>query len=136
MPEVDPFGAERSVATASDASQALVILARELYWAGDPISRTPTDAGSVRERLHTFSHRLRVEAREMYPSSETSLDRSPRLRRRVKRRLWFGIRFATLRYDRLLAELAELNAQLADRVATLERELERRGDRDDARDEP
>jgi hypothetical protein len=106
-------------------SDALAILARELYWAGDPGARTPIDTGSVRERLHSFAHRLRIEARETYPSSETGLDRSPRLRRRTKRGLWYGIRFATLRYDRLLAELAELNAQLAQRLAETERELER-----------
>ena len=117
---------------------ALSSLARELYWAGDPLVGTPTDAGSVRERLHSFSHRLRIEGNEIYPGSEIGLDRSRRLRRRAKRRLWYAIRFATLRYDRLLAELAELNAQLADRVATLERQVQDgRGDHDDApRDDP
>jgi hypothetical protein len=123
--EVDPSHAAASGRAFGDASDALELLTRELYWAGDPGARTPIDTGSVRERLHSFAHRLRIEAREMYPSSETGLDRSPRLRRRTKRGLWYGIRFATLRYDRLLAELAELNAQLAQRLAEAERELER-----------
>lgn len=115
----------RSDRPTRDPSDALALLARELYWAGDPLSRTPVDMGSVRERLHSFAHRLRVEARELYPSSEAGLDRSPRLRRRTKRGLWYVSRFATLRYDRLLAELAELNVQLAERLAEVERELER-----------
>lgn len=104
---------------------ALTILARELYWAGDPITRRARDTGSVREQLQSFAHRLRVEGRELYPSSEAGLDRSPRMRRRAKRGLWRLGRFATFRYDRLLAELAELNAQLAERLADVERELER-----------
>lgn len=123
--EVDPLGPGRAGRATSDASDALALLARELYWAGDPVARSLIDAGSVRERLHSFAHRMRIEARELYPSSETGLDRSPRLRRRTKRGLWHLSRFATIRYDRLLAELAEVNAQLAERVAEAERELER-----------
>ena len=111
---------------------ALTILARELYWAGDPITRRARDTVSVREQLQSFAHRLRVEGRERYPSSEAGLDRSPRMRRRAKRGLWRLGRFATSRYDRLLAELAELNAQLAERLAEVERELEHeRSERDD-----
>jgi hypothetical protein len=118
-----PAGGSRRTGVRSD--DALTILARELYWAGDPAARAGVDTGSVRERLHSFAHRLRIEARELYPSSESGLDRAPRLRRRTKRGLWYVFRFATLRYDRLLAELAELNAQLAERLAEAERELER-----------
>lgn len=133
--EGDRSPGSRSVRATGDASDALSILARELYWAGDPVARTALDTGSVRERLHSFAHRLRVEARELYPSSETGLDRSPRLRRRTKRGLWYLNRFATLRYDRLLAELAELNVQLAERLAETERALERlRAERDDPED--
>jgi hypothetical protein len=121
--EGDPVGP--GAAVTSDASDALSILSRELYWAGDPVVRAPRDTGSVRERLHTFAHRMRIEAREGYPSSEPGLDHAPRLRRRVKRRLWQLNRFSTQRYDRLLGELADLNAQLAERLAETERELER-----------
>lgn len=124
-PEVEPLGPSRTGIGTGDGSDALTVLARELYWAGDPVARALIDTGSVRERLHSFAHRLRIEARELYPSSETGLDRSRRLRRRTKRGLWYLSRFATMRYDRLLAELAELNAQLAERLAEAERELER-----------
>ena len=126
-----PTAARTANAGASD--DALTILARELYWAGDPITRRARDTGSVREQLQSFAHRLRVEGRELYPSSEAGLDRSPRVRRRAKRGLWRLGRFATYRYDRLLAELAELNAQLAERLAEAERELER--ERSDRRDD-
>jgi hypothetical protein len=126
-----PAAAPRSGAAASDAIEAL---ARELYWVGGATTRIAADAGSLRERLQTFAHRLRVDAMELYPSSEMGLEPSPRIRRRFKRVLWHLGRFATLRYDRMLAELAELNAQLAERLAETERELERlraeRGDRD------
>jgi hypothetical protein len=116
---------EGSVRTEGRLDDALTVLSRELYWAGDPVAGAASDTGSVRERLHSFAHRLRIESRELYPSSESGLDRSPRLRRRTKRGLWYVFRFATYRYDRLLAELAELNAQLAERLAEAERELER-----------
>jgi hypothetical protein len=122
---VDPSTAGGSDRTGGRLDDALTVLARELYWAGDPVARAASDTGSVRERLHSFAHRLRIESRELYPSSESGLDRSPRLRRRTKRGLWYVFRFATYRYDGLLAELAELNAQIADRLAETERELQR-----------
>jgi hypothetical protein len=106
-------------------SDALTILARELYWAGDARTSRPRDTASLREQLQSFALRLRVEGREVFPSSEIGLDPDPRLRRRAKRAVWRFGRFATYRYDRLLAELAELNTQLAERLAEAERELER-----------
>src|SRR5687768_12739656 len=90
VPVAADLSAAASGRAVGDESDALAILARELFWAGDPGARTPIDTGSVRERLHSFAHRLRIEARETYPSSETGLDRSPRLRRRTKRGLWYG----------------------------------------------
>jgi hypothetical protein len=124
----------RPAPSGDDVTDALTILARELYWAGGPISRSPIDTGSLRERLHGFAQRMRIEALERYPSSEPGLDRARRLRRRTKRGLWYVFRFATLRYDRLLGELAELNVQLAERLAETERALERL--RGDGSDEP
>jgi hypothetical protein len=92
------------------------------------------DTGAVLEQLQTFANRLRLDSTELYPFSEVGLDRAPRLRRRVKRAIWRTGRFTTLRYDRMLAELAELNVRLAERLVETERELERlrteRGDRD------
>jgi hypothetical protein len=133
MPGRLATGAESPTAASESTlgrADALTVLAREMYWAGDPVKRRARDTGSIREQLQSFAHRLRVEGRELYPSSEAGLDRSPRLRRRAKRGLWRLGRFATFRYDRLLAELAELNGQLAERLADVERELEReRSDR-------
>jgi hypothetical protein len=113
---------------------ALEALARELYWEGAATTRIRMDTGAVREQLQTFANRLRLDSTELYPFSEVGLDRAPRLRRRVKRAIWRVGRFTTLRYDRMLAELAELSVQLAERLVETERELERlraeRGDRD------
>jgi hypothetical protein len=39
--------------------------------------------------------------------------------------VWRGTRFATRRYDRLLAELAELDATVAERLVTAEEEIAR-----------
>jgi hypothetical protein len=119
-------------ATPGGTGDALAILARELYWAAGPRASTTLDTGSVRERLNSFAHRMQVESRELYPATEPMLDPDGRLRRKAKRAIWHRIRFATFRYDRLIAELAELNAQLAERLATAERELDRlRADRPD-----
>ena len=43
----------------------------------------------------------------------------------IKLTLWRLTRFSTMRYDRLLADLAEMNAQLARRLFDTEEELAR-----------
>jgi len=110
-------GSDRSDETASS-------LAREIYWAkeGDP---PPTDLDSIRDRLDDFAHRMRVEQRQLVPIGETLLGSAAGWKRAIKLALWRVTRFSTMRYDRLLAELAALNGELAHRLQETEEELAR-----------
>ena len=110
-------GSDRSDETASS-------LAREIYWAkeGDP---PPTDLDSIRDRLDDFAHRMRVEQRQLVPIGETFLGSAAGWKRTIKLALWRVMRFSTMRYDRLLAELAALNGELAHRLQETEEELAR-----------
>jgi hypothetical protein len=109
-------------------------LAREVYWAGDGVSPVPADLGLLGERLEAFAHQLRVEQRQVVPADRTLLGSSVGWKHGIKLTLWRLTRFSTMRYDRMLADLAEMNAQLARRVfdteeelARLREDLERRG---------
>jgi hypothetical protein len=110
-------------------------LAREIYWAKEGDPRPPTDLDSIRDRLDDFARRMRVEQRQRVPVGETLLRSATEWKRKVKMAIWRVTRFSTMRYDRLLAELAELNGELAERlreteeeVARLRHELGSRGD--------
>jgi hypothetical protein len=68
------------------------------------------------------------------PIGETALGSAVGWRRRTKSLVWRLTRFSTMRYDRLLGDLAEMNGELAQRlleteeeVARLREELEGRG---------
>lgn len=109
-------------------------LAREVYWAADGVSPPRSDVGSLRERLDAFAHQLRVEQRQLVPIGETLLGSAVGWKRRTKLVVWRLTRFSTSRYDRLIADLAEMNGELAERlreteaeVARLREELEGRG---------
>ena len=126
-----PGAAESSESTADGTTASL---AREVYWAGDGVSRVPADVGSLRERLDAFAHQMRIEERQLVPIGETALGSAVGWRRRTKSLVWRLTRFSTMRYDRLLGDLAELNGELAQRllvteeeVARLREELEGRG---------
>jgi hypothetical protein len=133
-PTPDDAAPPRAAETSGPAADgAAATLAREVYWAGDGVS-TPTDAGSLRERLDAFTHRMRVEERQLVPLGETLLGSAVSWKRKTKFLVWRLTRFSTMRYDRLLADLAEMNGELAQRlheteeeVARLREELERRG---------
>ena len=123
--------AGRSEPAADPSAQAL---AREVYWAGDGLSGPAGDAGSLRERLHAFTRQMRVQQRQRVPVGETVLGSAVGWRRRTKLVVWRITRFSTMRYDRLIADLAEMNGELAERlreteeeVARLREELEGRG---------
>jgi hypothetical protein len=127
-----PPGAAETSERAADGTAAS--LAREVYWAGDGISRLPTDVGSLPERLDAFTHQLRVEQRQLVPLGETLLGSAAGWKRKTKQAVWRLTRFSTMRYDRLLADLAEMSGELAQRlneteeeIARLREELERRG---------
>jgi len=126
-----PRAAEAGEPTADGTAAAL---AREVYWAGDGISRVPADVGSLRERLDAFTHQLRIEQRQLVPIGETMLGSAAGWKRGTKALVWRLTRFSTMRYDRLLADLAEMTGELAQRlreteeeVARLRAELESRG---------
>ena len=127
-----PPGAPETSERAADGTAAS--LAREVYWAGDGVSRLPTDVGSLRERLDAFTHQLRVEQRQLVPLGETLLGSAAGWKRKTKQVVWRLTRFSTMRYDRLLADLAEMSGELAQRlneteeeIARLREELEHRG---------
>jgi hypothetical protein len=100
-------------------------LARDVYWAADGASRTSSDLGSVRGRLEAFAERLRREQRQLVPYGETVFGSPAGWKRATKLSVWRLTRFSTMRYDRLLADLAELTAELADRLQASEDEVAR-----------
>jgi hypothetical protein len=117
-----PRAAEASEPTADGTAESL---AREVYWAGDGISRVPSDVGSLRERLDAFTHQLRIEQRQLVPIGETMLGSAAGWKRGTKALVWRLTRFSTMRYDRLLADLAEMNGELAQRLRETEEEVAR-----------
>jgi hypothetical protein len=118
-----PPGAAETSERAADPTAAS--LAREVYWAGDGISRLPTDVGSLRERLDAFTHQMRVEQRQLVPAGETLFGSTAGWKQKIKLIVWRLTRFSTMRYDRLLADLAEMNGELARRFLETEEELAR-----------
>ena len=98
-------------------------LAREMYWAEEATPRSRMDTGEVRDALHDFAVSMREEQKQVIPRGEPNLASTTRWRRRLKLRLFRLFRPISWRYDRLLADLGELDAALADRVAALEAEV-------------
>lgn len=109
----------------STPDETVEALAREVYWAADGISPPPSDVGSLRERLDAFAHQLRVEQRQLVPVGETLLGSAVGWKRRTKLLVWRLTRFSTSRYDRLIADLAEMNGELAERLRETEAEIAR-----------
>jgi hypothetical protein len=100
-------------------------LAREMYWAEEATPRSRMDTGEVRDALHDFAVLMRDDEQQVVPRGEPNLASRTRWRRRLKLRLFRLFRPISWRYDRLLGDLGELNAALADRVAVLEAEVAR-----------
>jgi hypothetical protein len=121
--DVDPPRAAETSEPKADGAAAT--LAREVYWAGDGISGVPADVGSIRERLDAFTHQLRIEQRQLVPIGETMLGSAAGWKRGTKDLVWRLTRFSTMRYDRLLADLAEMNGELAQRLRETEEEVAR-----------
>lgn len=103
----------------------LATLRRELYWAQAGVRRARADTVSIRDQLHGFALRRRTDESQMRPAGDTVLTSRTGTRRAVKFGIWRFIRFATVRYDRLLADLAELDAGLAERLIAVEDEVAR-----------
>jgi hypothetical protein len=114
--------AEEPSVAPSDTAQEL---AREVYWARGGGSFPPADPGSIRGRLEDFAHRRRVDHGQVVPNDDALLVTSSAWKRAFKTGMWRASRFSTMRYDRLLAELAELNGELAARLASTEEEVAR-----------
>ncbi len=100
-------------------------LAREMYWAEEATPRSRMDIGEVRDALHDFAMLMRDDEKQSIPRGEPNLASRSRWRRQLKFRLFRVFRPISWRYDRLLADLGELDAALADRVAVLEAEVGR-----------
>jgi hypothetical protein len=99
------------------------LLRRELYWAQAGVRRARADTVSLRDQLHGFALQRRTEEFQYQPAGERALRSSSPARRVMKSGIWRVLRFATQRYDRLLADLAELNAGLAERLIAAEDEV-------------
>jgi hypothetical protein len=128
----EPGGADSDDTAPGATDDTTAALAREVYWAGDGISRPPSDPRALRERLDAFTYQMRADQRQAVPVGETFLGSSAGWKRGLKRFVWRLTRFSTMRYDRLLAELAEMNGELARRLVATEEEVARlRGELED-----
>jgi hypothetical protein len=96
-----------------------------VYWASEGVARTDADARSVRGRLAAFSEQLHREQRQVIPYGDPALGSPTGWRRSAKIGIWRLTRFSTRRYDRLLADLADLTAELAARLQASEEEVAR-----------
>ena len=130
----EPDGGDPPGAPPSGADDVTADLAREVYWAGDGVSRLSADARTLRERLDAFTFQMRADQQQVVPVGETFLGSTAGWKRGLKQFVWRLTRFSTMRYDRLLAELAEMNGEQARRLVAMEEEVARLrrevGDRD------
>lgn len=100
-------------------------LEREMYWAEEGTPRSRMTTAEVRDALHDFAVLMRADERQVIPRGEPNLASRSRWRRQLKLRLFRVNRPISWRYDRLLADLGELTASLADRLAASEAEVAR-----------
>lgn len=98
-------------------------LARELYWAQDRAARPWMDTPEVRDRLHDLAAQLRADEKIVIPLGEGNLASPSRWRRELKFRLFRLTRPISWRYDRLLADHAELTTSLAERLLDAEAQI-------------
>jgi len=107
--------------TSDDA--AFANLARERYWAEGITPRSRLTTPEVRNELHDFAALMRADEHLPIPRGEPNLASISRWRRQLKLRLFRLFRPISWRYDRLLADHAELTTALAERVQQLEAEV-------------
>ena len=120
------------MAATSDHHPAIDDLSRELYWAQERASRARMDTAEVRDRLHDLSMQLRADEKVIIPQGEGNLASTSRWRRQLKYGMFRVARPISWRYDRLLADHAELTTSLAERVMALEAEVARFRAKDEA----
>jgi hypothetical protein len=99
-------------------------LARELYWAQEHAARATLGAGEIRDRLRELATQVRADESVTIPLGEPALATAGRGRRFFKYRLFKLARPISRRYDRLIAEQAELVTGLADQILALDADLE------------
>ncbi|MEW6059381.1 MAG: hypothetical protein AB1551_04450 [Actinomycetota bacterium] len=109
-------------------------LERELYWAEEATPRSRLSLAEVRDALHDFVVLMRDDEKRIVPRGEPNLAARKRWKRRAKYRLFRLFRPISWRYDRLLGDLGELSASLAERVALLEAEVARLREKLDRRE--
>ncbi len=110
---------------ATQESRAFQELARELYWAQERASRARMDTPEIRDRLHDLAAQLRADEKVIIPHGEGNLASPSRWRRQMKFRLFRLMRPISWRYDRLIADDAELTTSLAERLMAAEAEIAR-----------
>jgi len=113
------------MAASSDHDPATDELSRELYGAQERASRARLGTSEVRDRLHDLSMQLRADEKVIIPQGEGNLASTSRWRRQLKYRLFRVARPISWRYDRLLADHAELTTSLAERLMAAEAEIAR-----------
>jgi hypothetical protein len=109
----------------SSTNDSVEALTRELYWAEEATPRSRMTTAEVRDAIHDFAILMRDDEKQFIPRGEPNLASLSRWRRRLKLRLFRVLRPVSRRYDRLLADLAELTSSLADRLAQSEAEVAR-----------
>jgi hypothetical protein len=109
----------------SDHDPATDDLSRELYWAQERMSRARMGTPEVRDRLLDLSMQLRADEKAVIPQGEGNLASKTRWRRQLKYGLFRVARPISWRYDRLIAEHAELTTSLAERLMAAEAEIGR-----------
>ncbi len=92
---------------------------------GGAHAQEPDDTADVRNGLHDFAALMRADEQLAIPRGEANLASTSRWRRQLKLRLFRLMRPISWRYDRLLADEAELTTALAERVQQLEAEVAR-----------
>ena len=116
MPEEAPGGEPRE--------PALEEMERALWWASGGASQAHGTEG-LRDALHEFAAQMRIDSRVIFPMGETTLQSPTAWRTRLKHRIFRLTRPVSWRYDRLLAEHAELTAALANQLMAAEAEIAR-----------
>jgi len=118
-----------------EESAAYRDLAREVYWAQERASRARMQTPEIRDRLHDLAAQLRADEKVVIPHGEGNLASPSRWRRQMKFRLFRVMRPISWRYDRLIADHAELTTSLAERLMAAEAEIARLQARVGAEDE-
>ena len=121
-----PMSADASsMDAADDPRPAAEAVLREMYWAEEATPRGRMTTADVRNELHDFAALMRADERTVIPRGEPNLAALSRWRRQLKLRLFRLLRPISWRYDRLLADHAELTTALAERLASAEAEIAR-----------